>query len=129
MNSFISQQHLTKNEMINQGSYYTSKKITDIVFRLVKTHVKNYKDYILLDTSCGYGSFLTDDDFNRKIGADIDENSLKRCPSNCSLVHCNSLSNISRDLYNIAEDDKILIVGNPPYNDTTSQSHQTVKNV
>ena len=113
--------------MINQGSYYTNKKITDIVFKIVKKHIQNYKQFTLLDTSCGYGSFLLDDNFYKKIGADIDEKSLEKCPQNCLLFHCNSLFNVSRKMYSLTDHEKLLVVGNPPYNDITSQTHQEIK--
>ena len=125
------QKHLTYDEMVKLGSYYTKTSLVDIVYKLVQKEVKDIENYKLLDSSCGYGSFInTNLQFKEKIGADIDEKSISVCKEtikDCKLVCCNSLFNVSRSTFGLTNDDKLIIVGNPPYNDTTSQTHQKIK--
>lgn len=128
----MKQKHLSYDEMVNLGSYYTNQDIVDICYNLIKNNIKNTRDYILIDSSCGYGSFLTPkQQFEKIIGADIDNKSINYCKTNinnCTLFNHNSLHNVSRKQYNLKNNDKIIIIGNPPYNDTTSQSHKNIKN-
>jgi 2-polyprenyl-3-methyl-5-hydroxy-6-metoxy-1,4-benzoquinol methylase len=121
MNFSDSQQHLTKEEMVIQGSYYTSEKIVNKVLELLKKNISNYSDYVLIDTSCGYGSFLHSTDFKSVIGNDIDEEVVQKCPDHVMKTFGNALYNVTdkRSEWGV-EDDKIIIVGNPPYNDITS---------
>lgn len=121
------QSHLNYVDTVNFGSYYTPKHIVDLAYSLIKTHVNNISEYKFIDTSCGYGSFLQ---FPGSIGADYDKtaiieakNSIKSCIFFCH----NSLSNISRTQYNLANEDKVIIIGNPPYNDTTSIIRNKIK--
>ena len=50
---------------------------------LVKKNKLNLNDFVLLDSSCGYGNFLQNSkkynnlDFKKKIGVDIDKKALK----------------------------------------------------
>lgn len=73
MKKFSSQQHLSKDDMVIQGSYYTNEKIVEKVYNLLKKNINDYFDYVLIDSSCGYGSFLHSTDFKSVIGNDIDE--------------------------------------------------------
>ena len=69
----MEQKHLNYKERINLGSYYTKQELVDIVFGMLKEHICNIEQFCLLDTSCGYGSFLkTNICFKKKIGTDID---------------------------------------------------------
>lgn len=126
----MEQKHLNYKDRINLGSYYTKQELVDIVFSMLKKHICNMKQFCLLDTSCGYGSFLTTDiDFKKKIGADIDTKALNEAKNNKSIkLFCqNSLFNINRKNVNIKSTDKLIIVGNPPYNDTTSIIRKNIK--
>lgn len=114
--------------MVVQGSYYTSEKIVNKVFELLKKNICNYSDYVLIDTSCGYGSFLHEKDFKSIIGNDIDEGVATKCPSDVMITFFNALHNVD-DIRSkwCVQDEKIIIVGNPPYNDVTSQTRKNNK--
>lgn len=123
------QEHLTFNNTINLGSFYTPQHIVNIVFDMLNKHINNIENYFIVDTSCGYGSFLQ---LNKTIGADIDADALKVAQKNNpnAKYYChNSLSNIDRMSYGLTEQDKIIIVGNPPYNDKTSIIRNEIKHI
>lgn len=123
--------HLTKEETVNLGSYYTSDTIVDLTYSLLKKNIKNTKDYTILDSSCGYGSFLGKDDIaKRLVGSDVDKKAIheaKKRTKNVSYIHTNALSKVSRKVFKIKETEKLIIIGNPPYNDTTSMVNNSIK--
>lgn len=122
------QRHLSRKAQINMGSFYTPKKIVE-EFYLDISRIENFKNYTILDTSCGYGSFLDINLPNRKIGVDIDRVAVEEAKNSCSaeVFHRNSLKNVSRESIGVAKNEKIIIVGNPPYNDTTSIIRSSIK--
>lgn len=127
----MEQNHLKYKERINLGSYYTKPDLVSLIYRLIRQNVLNFKDYTLIDTSCGYGSFFQETDLPfKKIGADIDETAIKKAGNSnldISFFCQNSLLNVSRKQYKLSSEDKIIIVGNPPYNDTTSIIRKSLK--
>ena len=129
---YMKQQHLNYNQMVQLGSYYTNKDIVEICYNLINKNINKTEKYILIDTSCGYGSFLTPKQkFKKIIGSDIDKEAIEYCKTNLNnveLFNHNSLLNVSREQYNLSKNENIIIIGNPPYNDTTSQSHKSIKN-
>jgi len=121
--------HLTYNDKINYGSFYTPKHIVEIVYDLINKHTLCLTDYKIIDTSCGYGNFLI---YPNSIGADIDSEALTQTFSNTNCMNLfegNSLLNVHRSKYNLKSKDKIIIVGNPPYNDKTSKLRNDIKEV
>jgi len=119
------QQHLNRIDTINYGSYYTPLNCVDIVYGLLSKYT-NINDYKILDTSCGYGNFLR---YKNTIGADIDKIAIEKAKqnTNCKIIEQNGLLNVCRKNYNINQNDKLIIVGNPPYNDTTSIINNKIK--
>jgi len=115
--------HLTKSEIIKNGSIFTPDYIVDLVFSLIIPHINN--DSIIGDFCSGYGAFL--DKFNELpntcFGTEMDDKSYEFLKENFNNIvyHENSLININRKKYNIKDNDELIIVGNPPYNDITSQ--------
>lgn len=102
----MDQLHLKYKDRINYGSYYTPKWVVDFVYNLLEKNIQNIKEYFILDTSCGYGSFLRGD---KAIGADIDDKAILVAKKNFpqfTYFHQNSLSNISRDQYNLSHQEK-----------------------
>ncbi len=125
----MEQKHLTHSDTVNLGSYYTPEWLVDMVYKLIRNNVANFKDYYILDTSCGYGGFLRGE---KAIGADIDASAVQTAQKNTinhNYFNHNSLFEISRKQYNLTKDSKIIIVGNPPYNDTTSIIRNDIKKV
>jgi hypothetical protein len=123
----MEQNHLTHNDTVNYGSYYTPEHLVDIVYALIKKNAPDFSSYYIVDTSCGYGGFLRGD---KAVGADIDNTALQKARQRkprYAYFEQNSLFSISRSQYRLAQDDKIIIVGNPPYNDTTSIIRNGIK--
>lgn len=133
------QNHLDRQQTIHLGSFYTPSHIVQIVSRMLSSAIENPREYILLDSACGYGSFLQLQGFKRNIGVDIDEQALV-CAANHLreyqnqltqpplLLHKNALHHVCRDNFKILETENLVIVGNPPYNDRTSIVQNRLKN-
>ncbi len=118
------QNHLNRRDTINLGSFYTPPKIVQIAYTMLENHI-NLKDFLIFDSSCGYGDFLRGD--LRSLGADIDAQALKKVPQNIASLHTNSLENVSRKKFGIAANEPLIMIGNPPYNDKTSIIRNGVK--
>jgi predicted RNA methylase len=88
--------HLQHKEQVNLGSYYTKPELVKTVYNLLQKHINDFNNYTILDTSCGYGSFLKYDVPNRKIGADIDKIALNNVNMDVNLFNHNSLLKITR---------------------------------
>lgn len=125
------QTHLSTKERINLGSFYTNDFLVQYAYNMLKQYVE-FKEYVLLDSSCGSGNFLDVNGFAKIIGIDIDKTALKiarnKLDSSVILYHKNALSNVSRESFNIAQSSKLVIIGNPPYNDRTSIVQNALKN-
>lgn len=126
---YETQQHLTKNETVMLGSYYTPKHIIELAYNLIHKYIPNYKEYTALDSSAGYGNFLTNSIFQRQITGEIDNFALSVLQNNKAIetYKKNALHNVSRKNYNLNDNEKLLIIGNPPYNDTTSHAKKEIK--
>lgn len=115
--------HLTKEDIIKNGSIFTPKHIVDLVFKMTKKYIND--ETIIGDFCSGYGAFI--DVFNktknRCFGTEADSKSYEFLKDNFNneFFFENSLLNVTREKYNIKENDDLIIVGNPPYNDVTSQ--------
>ena len=124
--------HLCTEEIINFGSFYTPLKYVNLAGIWLKKHGIT-DDYIIFDPSCGYGSFFRLKEFfnnNKYLGNDIDKSACfkaKRLFPFTKIFNLNLFNNYKRECFDIKADEKIVIVGNPPYNDTTSQIRQDVK--
>ena len=133
------QSHLDRQQTIHLGSFYTPNHIVQIVSRMLSNIIKNPQEYVLLDSACGYGSFLQLQGFKRNIGVDIDEQALIYAANHLReyqnelaqpplLLHTNALHHVCRDNFKILNTEKLIIVGNPPYNDRTSIVQNHLKN-
>ena len=127
-----SQKHLNHTDAVNLGSYYTPQIIVDLTYSILQKNINNIKDFSIVDSSCGYGSFLTKKNIaKRLIGADIDQRAIseaKKFVKKVDLTCQNSLFHVSRSSLMIKDDEKIIALGNPPYNDTTSIIRNSIKN-
>ena len=125
--NMTAQRHLNFIDTINFGSYYTPPDLVDIVYDMVQKNEPNWYNFRIIDTSCGYGNFLR---IPHSIGADYDEKAIQdacKQTKNCHFYCHNSLMNVNRRQYGLSDNDKIIIVGNPPYNDTTSIIRNDIK--
>lgn len=114
--------HLTSSEMIKKGSFFTPEHISSLVFNYVKPILKD--DDVIVDFGAGYGAFelAFQSVTNQIITTDIDETSLIELKKTFPSIHTifeNSLINIDRKKY-CTENQNLISIGNPPYNDTTS---------
>ena len=127
----INQKHLNHIDAINLGSYYTPEVIVDLSYSILQKNIKDIKDFSIIDSSCGYGSFLARNNIARRlIGADIDQKAIseaKKIIGEVDFICQNSLLNVSRPSLTIKNDEKIITIGNPPYNDTTSIIRNSIK--
>lgn len=125
------QKHLNHVDAINLGSYYTPEVIVDLAYSILKQNIQDIKNFTILDSSCGYGSFLTNNVVaKRLVGADIDQRAVaeaKKTIKNADFVCQNSLLSVCRKKLTIENEDKLIVMGNPPYNDTTSIIRSSIK--
>jgi len=126
----MDQHHLTYKEMTDFGCFYTPQKFVNKLIGLIKSNIPNYEEFIYLDSSCGYGSFLKSLYPLKTIGCDIDEKAIDIARQNFSYSEyyvLNTLNNFTRSSIKLTDNDKLIIIGNPPYNDTTSRVKNGLK--
>ena len=125
------QQHLSYKDMTDYGCFYTPEHFVDNLIGKINNNINDISKYTFVDTSCGYGAFLNKLLMFKTIGCDIDDEAIKIAKqTNCKteFFKLNTLYNFSRNSINLNQSDKIVIIGNPPYNDTTSKAKQDIKN-
>lgn len=115
--------HLEEGEMIKNGSFFTPESIVLEVKEYVKEFI--HLDTTIIDFGAGYGAFskeFLDAGAKKVIATEVDHYScevLKRQFPKLDVVEENSLKNISKKKY--LTDGNLIVIGNPPYNDVTSQ--------
>lgn len=114
--------HLPDNKKSNLGKYYTPKEIVEIMKEIVMPYIT--PSTYLLDMACGCGAFLDLFDDCKIIGRDIDPQAVEvlKLFKFYNVEVDNSLINVNRSKYGLNMEDKLIIIGNPPYNDTTSKN-------
>lgn len=120
------------SKRVNLGVYYTPESVVPILHGMIKKHVDRFDEYVLLDTSCGDGIFFKGvSGYKAMIGADIDFDSLdlaRASVKDCKFIRCDGLQNVNRRNYDKRlEGSKLIVISNPPYNDTTSQVKSDIK--
>lgn len=124
MSKYSAIKHLTKEDIVKNGSIFTPQEIVQLAFKKCQPHIDN--EAVILDMGAGYGAFISKfrDKGKRCIGTECDATSihfLRQEFPEIEFYHENSLSKVSRTKYRINENEKLIIIGNPPYNDITSQ--------
>lgn len=124
--------HLSFADQVNRGAFYTPDKYVALVGEwLVKHGVAT--DCTILEPSCGYGAFFALNRWMpdaRFIGNDIDPSAVAIAKTRFPFIeirNVNALLDVSRAQYGLLPDERLCIVGNPPWNDTTSQIRQSIK--
>ena len=127
----MSQVHLAYQDRVNLGSYYTPPKIVKLAWELIEPYVDSQTTVI--DSACGYGDFLKNRGQSLTIGCDIDTAAIdiaKKTTDKVQFFRMNALCNVSRKKFGIPQQPtKLIVVGNPPYNDKTSLIRQEIKRV
>lgn len=113
--------------MINLGAFYTAPEHVREVRNMLSGQAP--ADAVVFDNACGYGAFLQD--LPGAVGCDIDAEALANLrAANLSgtFMHGNALKDVSRGKFGISEAAPLVMVGNPPFNDRTSQIRANMKN-
>ena len=119
---------LSETEYTRLGAYWTPQEIVNLVFAMVKPYAEGG---VVFDPGVGCGAFMNPPyPVKRLIANDI-------VPEACGYlqklfpqveIYCeNFLLSPAREKYGIAPGDRLVIVGNPPYNDPTSKYKRSVK--
>ncbi len=118
-------EHLPKKERIQLGSYYTPEELVHKVHTFIQPYLDNKKrKVIIFDSGGGCGAFLFGiKRYDYRIAdCDLDAcNFLKQHFDQHKIFHTNTLKDVSRDKYSISSSAFLIMTGNPPYNDTTSE--------
>lgn len=126
---FKNQYHLKYRDKINLGAFYTPTEYVDIAWNMIKPFLN--KKSVVLDSSCGYGNFFDNEINCQKKANDVDliaTNQTKNNFPEIDVYNKNALLNVNRKMFDIANDNELIIIGNPPYNDTTSIIRNGIKN-
>lgn len=118
-------EHLPKHKRIQQGSYYTPDILVRKVYDFISPYLQaNGKDAVVFDSAGGCGAFLINNTSYRYRIADYDPQAceiLRKHFDGSCIFHTNSLAEVKREKFNIPYKSFLIMVGNPPYNDTTSE--------
>ncbi len=126
--------HLGVVGRINLGSFYTPAKYVALVGEwLLQNGIG--ADWTIADLSSGYGAFFELQsvpglDRCRYVGNDIDAVAVAKGRAMFPDVEwsvANALCDVSRGKFGFTSEERLVIVGNPPYNDVTSQINNKVK--
>lgn len=114
--------HLSDTKKSNLGKYYTPKFVVEYMKSLLKPLINCHVNVI--DIACGCGAFLEIFSDCHIMGRDIDKNAIDvlKTLGFSNIEVDNSLVNVNRDKYGFLEDTPLIVVGNPPYNDTSSKN-------
>lgn len=126
--------HLGVASKINLGSFYTPAKYVRLVAEWLRAHGIP-ENAVVADVAAGYGAFfelssMEGLDKCRFVANDIDHVAVLKGSSYFPRVEWhegNALVDVSRIRYGIGEHEHLVIVGNPPYNDVTSEINHGVK--
>jgi len=117
-------EHLPKNERIQLGSYYTPEELVRRVHEFIRPYLDNKKNVVIFDSAGGCGAFLFDlKQYEYRI-ADRDSSAckfLKQHFEQENVFNTNSLTEVDKQKYHISSPAFLIMIGNPPYNDTTSE--------
>lgn len=126
--------HLGVVGRVNLGSFYTPAKYVKLVGDwLLKNGIG--QGWTIADLSCGYGAFFELSEVKgladcRFVGNDIDREAVEKARglfTNVEWSVHNALEDVSRKKFRFGLSERLVIVGNPPYNDVTSQINQKIK--
>lgn len=118
-------EHLPRHIRIQLGSYYTPENLVKKVYDFIQPYLSAHqKESVIFDSAGGCGAFLAQINGNDYRIADYDAEAcsfLKQQFENKKIFHTNSLIRVSREKYLISPAAFLIMIGNPPYNDITSE--------
>jgi len=118
-------EHLPKYKKVQLGGYYTPEKLVTRVYNSIQPYLLgNKKNVVIFDSAGGCGAFLANISRNDYRIADCDDEAcvfLRQRFDTDKVFHTNSLIEVHRDKYSIPSTAFLIIIGNPPYNDITSE--------
>lgn len=118
-------EHLPKYKKIQLGGYYTPEKLVTRVYQSIQPYLlSNKNNVVILDSAGGCGAFLFNIVGNDYRIADCDGEAcafLRQRFDADKVFHTNSLIEVHRDKYLIPSTAFLITIGNPPYNDITSE--------
>jgi hypothetical protein len=118
-------EHLPKYKKVQLGGYYTPEKLVTRVYNSIQPYLlSNKKNVVIFDSAGGCGAFLVNLSRNNYRIADCDGEAcafLRQRFDTDKVFHTNSLIEVHRDKYSIASTAFLIMIGNPPYNDITSE--------
>lgn len=111
------------------GKYYTPATVAKLVETLVEPLLDKMPEACVFEPAVGLGALLQPFAGHHYLGWDIDPTAvLAMNEMGFTNVKCgNSLSNVSRRKFGIKSSEQLIVVGNPPFNDTTSQHKRKSK--
>ncbi len=118
-------EHLPKYKKVQLGGYYTPEKLVTRVYKFIQPYLlNNKKNVVVFDSAGGCGAFLVNISKNDYRIADCDDEAcafLKQRFDTDKVFRTNSLIEVRRDKYSIPVSAFLITIGNPPYNDITSE--------
>ncbi len=118
-------EHLQRHERIRLGSYYTPEKLVRKVYEFIRPYlIKHQDNSVIFDSAGGCGAFLAGINGCDYRVADRDNEAcefLRQSYDSGKIFYTNSLIGVSRKKYSIGPDAFLIMIGNPPYNDVTSE--------
>jgi len=117
--------HLPESLRVQLGSFYTPQQLVDRVHEFVGPYLVSQKrSCVVFDSAGGCGAFMFAlKGFDYRI-ADRDPvacNFLAQHFDQANIFCTNSLVGVSRERFRIPSSAFLIMIGNPPYNDTTSE--------
>lgn len=121
--------YLPSPKRVSMGQYHTPANLSKMVEDVVRPLLDGMPDACVFDQAVGMGALLQPFKGHRLVGWDIDQTAVLTMKEMgfTNVGHGNSLVNVSRKTFGIEEDEKLIIVGNPPYNDGSSQHKRQLK--
>ena len=117
--------HLLKEQQIQLGSYYTPERLVERVYEFIAPYInENQEKAVIFDNAAGSGAFIVGMKRCNYRAADYDFKAYSFLKENLEytrVFYNNSLVNVRREKYNIPNEAFLIQIGNPPYNDTTSE--------
>lgn len=108
-----------------RGQYFTPTHVVKAIQPMVQNILDASPDAVLLDPAAGGGALLSPFDGSRVVAGDIDPVSVAMLQElgYSEVVQTNSLSGTNRAKFNLAADDPLVVLMNPPFKGNNQSQH------